>query len=51
MLLKGKTAVITGCNRGIGLSILKIFSKNGAQVVACVRKTSTDFREAKEPCP
>ena len=27
MLLKDKTAVITGCNRGIGLSTLKIFSK------------------------
>ena len=38
MLLKGKTAVVTGCNRGIGLSILKTFSKNGAQVFACVRK-------------
>ena len=27
MLLEGKTAVITGCNRGIGLSILKKFSE------------------------
>ena len=43
MLLKGKTAVVTGCNRIIGLSILETFSKNGAQVVACVRKTSGDF--------
>ena len=44
MLLKGKTAVITGCNRGIGLSILEIFSQNGAKVIACVRKSSDDFR-------
>lgn len=43
MLLKNKTAVITGCNRGIGLSILEIFSKNGANIIACVRKNNDDF--------
>ena len=48
MLLKGKTAVVTGCNRGIGLSILETFSKNGAQVVACVRKISSDFNNKIE---
>ena len=44
MLLKDKTAVITGCNRGIGLSILEIFSKNGANIVACVRKKTIIFQ-------
>ena len=48
MLLKGKTAVVTGCNRGIGLSILETFSKNGAQVVACVRKIHGDFNNKIE---
>ena len=48
MLLKGKTAVVTGCNRGIGLSILKTFSTNGAQVFACVRKASSDFKNKIE---
>ena len=48
MLLKGKTAVVTGCNRGIGLSILKTFSTNGAQVFACVRKASGDFKNKIE---
>ena len=43
MLLKDRTAVITGCNRGIGLSILEIFSKNGANIVACVRKKNDNF--------
>ena len=38
MLLKNKTAVVTGCNRGIGKEIVKSFSKNGATVLACVRK-------------
>ncbi len=30
MLLKGKTAVITGSNRGIGLAALERFAMNGA---------------------
>ena len=45
MLLKDKTAVITGCNRGIGLSILEVFSKNGANIVACVRKKNSNFSQ------
>ena len=32
MLLKDKTAVISGSNRGIGKSIVEIFSKNGANI-------------------
>ena len=43
MLLKNKTAVITGCNRGIGLSILELFSENGANIIACVRKYDLEF--------
>ena len=43
MLLKNKTAVITGCNRGIGKKILEVFSVNGATVFACVRNISKEF--------
>ena len=43
MLLKGKTAVLTGSNRGIGKEILKVFAKNGANIWACVRKLDNDF--------
>ena len=43
MLLKNKTAVITGCNRGIGKEILKVFSLNGANIFACSRKINSDF--------
>ena len=34
MLLKGKTAVVTGCNRGIGKAILERMVANGADVFA-----------------
>lgn len=40
MLLKHKTSIITGCNRGIGLRILETFVQNGADVFACYRKKS-----------
>ena len=43
MLLKKKTAVVTGCNRGIGKKILEVFSKNGANIFACVRTVDSQF--------
>ncbi len=42
-LLEGKMALITGCNRGIGKSMLDLFAKNGAHVWACVRKQDEGF--------
>ena len=33
MLLKSKTAVVTGCNKGIGKKILEVFSANGTTVL------------------
>lgn len=45
MLLKGKTAVVTGCNRGIGKAILERMAANGADVFAVVRKESAEFTE------
>ena len=44
MLLKDKTAVITGCNKGIGKEILETFSENGASVFACVRNIDEEFK-------
>lgn len=45
MLLKNKNAVITGCNRGIGKTILELFAQNGANVWACIRKPDDEFNQ------
>ena len=43
MLLKDKNSVITGCNRGIGKEIVRVFAENGSNIWACVRKENTTF--------
>ena len=48
MLLKNKTVVLTGCNRGIGKAILGVFAKNGASIWACVRQLDDDFIDFKK---
>lgn len=45
MLLTGKTAVITGCNRGIGKAILEAYAKNGADIFAVMRRENPEFTE------
>jgi len=42
--LKGKTALITGCNRGIGRAIMELFMQEGADIIACTRKNITDLQ-------
>ena len=44
-MLKNKLALITGCNKGIGLKTLEIFSQNGADIFACVRNINENFLE------
>ena len=45
MLLKSRTAVVTGCNRGIGKAILDVFANNGANIWACTRQPDDKFSE------
>ena len=47
-MLKNKVAVITGCNRGIGLKTLATFSENGADIFACVRNIDDNFLKKVE---
>lgn len=53
-LLTGKTAVVTGANRGIGKAILEIFGQNGSNIIACARTESSEFtdyvRQLEERC-
>jgi len=40
-----KTAIITGCNKGLGLKLLERFSKDGFNVIAINRKQYDEFDE------
>lgn len=41
--LEGKTAMITGCNRGFGNQIMKLFASEGANIIACSRTKKEEF--------
>ena len=43
--LKKKNVVITGSNKGIGKATLEDFSKQGANIFACVRKINKEFKD------
>lgn len=47
-VLKGKTAVITGCNRGIGKATLELFARSGADIFAHARMFGKDFEKMCE---
>lgn len=53
-MLKGKTAVITGCLQGIGNETMKTFAKNGCNVFACAYQQTEEFEkeihELEEKC-
>ena len=41
--IEKKTAVITGCNRGIGKEVVKLLAEQGTNVICCIRKKNPDF--------
>lgn len=44
-LLNGKTAVITGCLKGIGRATMDLFAQNGADIFACCQFETEDFKQ------
>lgn len=44
-LLNNKVALITGCNSGIGRTIVELFAKQGASIWACARKENDEYLE------
>ena len=42
-MLKGRTALITGSNRGIGKAMIEEFARNGADIVAHARSETPEF--------
>ncbi len=45
MMLKNKTALITGSNRGIGFSLLENFAAQGCNIYAHSRKVNYEFKK------
>ena len=42
--IKKKNVIITGCNKGIGKATLEDFAKCGANIFACVRSNTKNFK-------
>lgn len=48
--LDGRVALITGCNRGLGRSIMDAYVREGANIVACSRKQTEELTSYFDQC-
>lgn len=48
MLLKGKTALITGCLKGIGHAAMQLFARSGANILACCQREDPEFEASRQ---
>ena len=44
--LKGKTAIVTGASRGIGLEVAKVLASRGANVALIATRENPDIAES-----
>jgi 3-oxoacyl-[acyl-carrier protein] reductase len=46
-MLKGKTALITGCLKGIGYEAMQLFARSGANILACCQQQDPAWEAAR----
>ncbi len=46
-MLEGKTALITGCLKGIGYEAMQLFARNGANILACCQHQDAAWEAAR----
>jgi len=48
LLLENKTALITGCLKGIGFEAMRLFAAEGADILACCQREDPEFERRRQ---